>query len=116
MRRHDFRSLLLVDVTVFRTVLSGVMAAMVASSVSIAEMEAQLQEIMQQNELLLKENELFMTFLQRNECLDDEDDMASPGGKKKGTSSVTHAVSSARLTELQWCVCGANGEGGGERV
>ena len=56
MRRHDFRSLLLVDVTVFRTVLSGVMAAMVASSVSIAEMEAQLQEIMQQNELLLKEN------------------------------------------------------------
>jgi hypothetical protein len=66
------------------------MAAIVGSSVSIAEMEAQLQEIMQQNELLLKENELFMTFLQRNDCLDDEDDLGSPGGKKKGMHQMTH--------------------------
>jgi hypothetical protein len=49
--------------------------------------QAQLQEIMQQNELLLKENELFMTFLQRNNCLDDDEDpldLPVKGKNRKG--------------------------------
>lgn len=43
---------------------------------------------MQQNELLLKENELFMTFLQRNGCLDDEEEPADMPLKGKGRKSA----------------------------
>ncbi len=43
---------------------------------------------MQQNELLLKENELFMTFLQRNGCLDDEEEPADMPQKGKGRKSA----------------------------
>jgi hypothetical protein len=77
------------------------MAADVEAQPDIRELEAQLQEIMQQNELLLKENEMFMTFLQRNGVLDEEEEVQSPQQKKKCTThTVARWLQKSKLSQL----------------